>query len=50
MEIIDVLLQSKQFLPSSMTQELPEKHNEAEPPEQLPSDALSQFDNGNTRH
>ena len=33
-----------------MTQELPKKHNEAGPPEQLPSDALSQFDNGHTRH
>ena len=33
-----------------MTQELPKKHKEAGPPEQLPSDALSQFYNGHTRH
>ena len=31
------------------TQELPKKHCEAEPPERLPTDALSQIDYGHTR-
>ena len=33
-----------------MTQELPKKHYEAGPPEQLPTGALSQIDYGHTRH
>ena len=33
-----------------MTQELPKKHNEAVPPEQQPTDALSQINYGHTRH
>ena len=35
-----------------MTKELPKKHNEAVPSEQLPTDALSQINNyyGHTRH
>ena len=33
-----------------MTQELPKKHNEAVPSEQLPTDALSQINYGHTRH
>ena len=43
---------SAYFLPSdnSRTTGLPKKHNEAGPPEQLPTDALSQIDNGHTRH
>ena len=32
------------------TQQLPKKHHEAGPPEQLPTDALSQSDYGHTRH
>ena len=32
------------------TQQLPKKHHEAGPPEQLPADALSQIDYGHTRH
>ena len=35
---------------SQTTQELPKKHNEAGPPEQLPTDALSQIYYGHTRH
>ena len=34
----------------SQTQELPEKHHEAGPPERLPTAALSQIDYGHTRH
>ena len=37
-------LQNAHFLPSDGTQELPKKHHEAGPPEQLPTDALSQID------
>ena len=37
------------FCPQT-TQELLKKHHEAGPPEQLPTDALSQIDNGHTRH
>ena len=37
------------FCPQT-TQELPKKHNEARPPEQLPTDELSQIDYGHTRH
>ena len=37
-------LQNAHFLPSDGTQELPKKHHEARPPEQLPTDALSQID------
>ena len=32
------------------TPELPKKHQEAGPPEQLPTDALSQIDYGHSRH
>ena len=32
------------------TQELPKKHHEAGPPEQLPTGALSQIDYGQARH
>ena len=35
------------FCPQA-TQELPKKHCEAEPPERLPTDALSQIDYGHT--
>ena len=35
--------------PGETTQELPKKHHEAGPPEQLPTDALSQIDYGHTR-
>ena len=35
---------------SQATQELPKKHYDAEPPERLPTDALSQIDYGRTRH
>ena len=38
------------FCLAQMTQELSKKHNEVGPPEQLPSGALSQFDNGHNRH
>ena len=38
------------FCLAQMTQELPKEHNEAGPPEQLPSDTLSQIDYGHTRH
>ena len=37
------------FYPQT-TQELPKKHHEAGPSEQLPTDALSQIDYGHTRH
>ena len=39
------------FCPQT-TQELPKKHNEVGPPEQLPTDALAQINNyyGHTRH
>ena len=37
------------FCPET-TLELPKKHNEVGPPEQLPTDALSQIDYGHTRH
>ena len=37
------------FCLAQMTQELPKEHNEAGPPEQLPSDTLSQIDYGHTR-
>ena len=37
------------FCPQT-TQELPKKHKEVGPPEQLPTDALSQIDYGYTRH
>ena len=37
------------FCPQT-TQELPKKHNEAETPEQQPTDALSQIDYGHNRH
>ena len=37
------------FCPQA-TQEQPKKRNEAEPPEQLPTDALLQIDYGHTRH
>ena len=33
-----------------MTQELPKKHHEVGPPEQLPTDGLSQIDYRHTRH
>ena len=32
------------------SQELPKMHHEAGPPEQLPTDALSQIDYGHTKH
>ena len=35
---------------SQATQELPKKHNEARPPEQLPTDALLQIYYGHTWH
>ena len=37
------------FCPQT-TQELPKKHSETGPPEQLPTDALSQIDDEHTRH
>ena len=37
-------LQNAHFMPSDGTQELPKKHHGAGPPEQLPTDALSQID------
>ena len=37
------------FCPQT-TQELPKKHNEAGPPEQLPTDEFSQIDYRRTRH
>ena len=47
-------LQNAHFLPSDGTQELPKKHHEARPPEQLPTNVttnvLSQLDYGHTRH
>ena len=38
------------FCLAQMTQELSKKYNEVGPPEQLPSGALSQFDNGQNKH